>query len=84
MQDTACIKASAAESGADSPAYPVLLDVSEVAGILKCSARHVYRLAYSGRMPKPLKLGALARWNREAVEQWLAAGCPASRQCASR
>jgi excisionase family DNA binding protein len=84
LQDTTRIKASAEKSGADAPACPVLLDVSEVAGLLKCSARHVYRLAYSGRMPKPLKLGALARWNRDAIEQWLAAGCPAARQCTSR
>ena len=84
MQDAACIKAVNKESSTDAPATTTLLDVSEVAGILKCSARHVYRLAYSGRMPQPLKLGSLARWNRDAVEQWLAAGCPASRQCASR
>ena len=41
-----------------------LLDVQAVAELLDCSPRHVYRLSDSGRMPAPLKLGALCRWNR--------------------
>ena len=53
-----------------------LLDVKTVAALLSCSARHVYRLADAGRMPPPVKLGALVRWPRRAVEQWLADGCP--------
>ena len=54
----------------------VLLDVGTVAALLNCSTRHVYRLTDSGRMPRPLKLGALVRWNRAAVLDWIAAGCP--------
>jgi excisionase family DNA binding protein len=57
-----------------------LLDVQAVAALLSCSTRHVYRLSDSGRMPKPIKLGALVRWQRKAVEEWLAAGCPAFRK----
>ncbi len=53
-----------------------LLDIRTVASLLGCSIRHVYRLADAGRMPKPVKLGALARWNRVAIEQWIAQGCP--------
>jgi len=36
---------------------------------------HVYRLADSGAMPPPVKLGALVRWSRQAIEQWIAGGC---------
>jgi len=56
-----------------------LLDVQAVAAMLDCSPRHVYRFADSGKMPKPVKLGALVRWNRQTLEEWLAAGCPSVR-----
>ena len=55
-----------------------LLDVGAVASLLSCSVRHVYRLADSGRMPRPVKLGALVRWPRAVVEGWIADGCPRS------
>jgi len=55
-----------------------LLDVNAVARFLSCSARHIYRLADSGRMPRPQKLGALVRWDRIELEKWLADGC---REC---
>jgi len=56
-----------------------LLDVNAVARFLSCSPRHVYRLADSGRMPRPQKLGALVRWDRSELEKWLADGCPVCR-----
>ena len=53
-----------------------LLGVQAVAELLDCSSRHVYRLADAGRMPAPVKLGSLVRWPRNAIEDWIAAGCP--------
>ena len=41
-----------------------MLDVNQVAALLCCSARHVYRLADAGLMPRPIKLGSLVRWPR--------------------
>jgi excisionase family DNA binding protein len=65
---------------ASPPAEEVrLLDVSAVAQLLSCSTRHVYRLADSGQMPRPRKLGALVRWDREELEKWLSEGCPTCR-----
>ena len=55
---------------------PAMLSVDDVGALLACSARHVYRLADMGRMPRPVKLGALVRWSRSAVLDWIAAGCP--------
>ena len=52
-----------------------LLDVRAVAALLGCSARHIYRLADAGRMPRPVKLGQLVRWRRGELEQWVADGC---------
>ena len=55
-----------------------LLDVGAVAAMLACSTRHVYRLADAGRMPRPVKLGALVRWRANEIADWIAAGCSAN------
>jgi excisionase family DNA binding protein len=55
---------------------PALLDVQAEARLLDCSPRHIYRLADAGRMPPPVRLGALVRWPRQAIESWIADGCP--------
>jgi excisionase family DNA binding protein len=57
-----------------------MLDVRVVAALLQCSPRHVYRLCDAGKMPPPMKLGALVRWSRTALNEWIAAGCPTIRQ----
>ena len=53
-----------------------MLDVDGLAELLRCSPRTVYRLADSGRLPRPVKLGALVRWRRAEIDDWLTAGCP--------
>ena len=63
------------ESLQDSPPA-ALLDVNGLAALLNCGARTVYRLADAGRLPRPVKLGALVRWRRAEIDEWLAAGCP--------
>ena len=57
-----------------------LMDIQEVATLLKCSIRHIYRLIDTGRIPRPVKLGALVRWRRSVMETWLADGCPDCRK----
>ena len=52
-----------------------LLDVLAVAELLGCSPRHIYRLADGGKMPPPVKLGTLVRWDRKRIEAWISAGC---------
>lgn len=60
-----------------SPVEPpaALLDVDAVAGMCGCSTRHVRRLADAGRMPSPFKLGALLRWRKADLDEWIADGC---------
>lgn len=53
-----------------------LLDVNDVAEMLGVSSRQVYRLADGGLMPKPIKLGGSVRWDRNVIDEWVAAGCP--------
>jgi len=57
----------------------VLLDVEAVAALLDCSPRHVYRLADAALMPRPVHLGALVRWPRAAIMDWIGRGCPSCR-----
>ena len=59
-------------------------DVQTVAAMLACSPRHVYRLADAERMPRPLRLGSLVRWDLDAIDQWIRAGCPSCRKGAGR
>lgn len=55
---------------------PELLNVKAVAALLDCSQRTVWRMADAGRMPRPLKLGAMVRWKKTDLHSWLAEGCP--------
>ena len=63
---------------------PALLDVRGVAELLKCSSRHVYRLSDAGRMPAPVRIGALVRWSLPAISDWISAGCPSMRKGGER
>lgn len=64
---------------------PAMLTVKQVAAMLGCSARHVYRLSDRGAMPRPTKLGdVLVRWSRADIESWITAGCPRVRTVSSR
>jgi excisionase family DNA binding protein len=58
--------------------------VNAVAEKFSCSARTVYRLSDSGRMPAPLRLGSLVRWDLEEIDNWIANGCPTRRKGAGR
>ena len=57
-----------------------LMTVEAVAAMLAVSSRHIYRLADSGKMPRPVKLGGSNRWDREVIENWIEESCPAVRQ----
>jgi len=68
------------DAGQDMPPVEsALLDVEQVAALLRCSTRTVYRLADAGKMPRPVKLGSLVRWRRGEILDWIAEGCPAVR-----
>ena len=63
-----------------NPTSCQLIGVNEVAEMLGCSARSVYRLADAGRIPPPVKLNSLVRWSRTAVDDWIRGGCPSIRK----
>jgi predicted DNA-binding transcriptional regulator AlpA len=52
-----------------------LVDGPSAAAKMGCSYRHWLRLADSGRAPGGLKLGALRRWDLDALDAWIQGGC---------
>ena len=54
-----------------------MLTVNQLAEILNCSPRTVYRLSDRGRIPSQVRLGGLVRWLRPTIDRWIAEGCPA-------
>ncbi|MBI3834114.1 MAG: helix-turn-helix domain-containing protein [Planctomycetes bacterium] len=52
------------------------LSADEVAAMLGISRAHVWKLASTGRLPRPIRLGRAVRWDRKNLEAWLAAGAP--------
>jgi excisionase family DNA binding protein len=53
-----------------------MLTVADVAAMLACSTKTVYRLVDRGAIPRPVRLGGMLRWHRAQLERWLADGCP--------
>ncbi len=50
---------------------PVLMDVKQVASLLKVCEATVYRWRRDGDFPPPLKLGSSNRWRLSDIEDWL-------------
>jgi predicted DNA-binding transcriptional regulator AlpA len=62
--------------GTVGPSESPLIDAKAFATLLRCSTKHIRRMADAGRCPPPIRLGSLLRWNRKVVDEWIAAGCP--------
>ncbi len=63
---------------------PLALDVRGVAALLGVSARHVWSMNASARMPAPVRLGKRVLWRRDELVEWLAAGAPEREQWEAR
>ena len=50
-----------------------------IAILLQCSERHVWRMNDSNLIPGRIKLGRLVRFSKKLVDKWIAAGCKPSR-----
>ena len=59
-----------------SPATLNVLDFTDMMKLLKVSRAGLYRLIDSGRVPTPMRLGRLARWDGRVIEAWLSSGMP--------
>lgn len=54
----------------------MLLDACQAAAMCGLSRSAWYKLAATGKAPRPVKLGRSTRWSRAELERWIAAGCP--------
>ncbi len=70
--------------GPEAAGPETLLEIDEVADLLKCSDRHIRRLCTNGRMPAPIRVGALVRWRRDDILGWIEQGCPPAEQGTDR
>lgn len=58
------------DTGSDTRAD--VLDVFGVAALVGCSESHIRALVRDDKFPAPAKLGALNRWSRAVVLNWIA------------
>jgi excisionase family DNA binding protein len=52
-----------------------LLQVKEVARLLKISVRQVWKLTASGKLPNPVRIAGSVRWRESDIEAWIQGGC---------
>ena len=57
---------------------PLLLTDCQAAELLGVSRSHFRELVRTGRAPEQVKLGRAARWRRDELQAWIAAGLPPS------
>lgn len=55
----------------------MLVDAREAAAICSMSRAAWYKHLSAGKIPRPVKIGSLARWRKDELAAWIAAGCPA-------
>ncbi|MDA0284585.1 MAG: helix-turn-helix domain-containing protein [Planctomycetota bacterium] len=67
-----------ADRGQSNSSAAALMNVEDLSALLSCSSRSIRRMADSGRMPRPVRLGSLVRWRRSDIDAWVADGCPRS------
>jgi len=53
-----------------------MLSAESLALMLNVSSKTLARWSRAGRMPRPMRIGRLVRWDRERIDRWIDAGCP--------
>ncbi len=51
---------------------PPTLDIHEMASLLGCTERTIWRHEGKGLIPEARRVGGLVRWDRTEIEEWLA------------
>jgi predicted DNA-binding transcriptional regulator AlpA len=64
------------QSSSLAVADPLLIPKAEAARLAGISERTVDRLVSCGRFFTPTRLGGRCLWNRQALIEWINAGCP--------
>lgn len=54
-----------------------LLSVADLAQLVGCSTRNIYRMIEAEEVPEPIRPGGrMIRWPDSVIEKWISAGCP--------
>ncbi|QJW92574.1 helix-turn-helix transcriptional regulator [Frigoriglobus tundricola] len=64
------------EGPAADPGEGLLIDIGQLAGLLRRSVGALERDQAAGRLPAPVYVGGSRRWRRAEIVAWVAAGCP--------
>jgi predicted DNA-binding transcriptional regulator AlpA len=57
-------------------AHKRLVTINEVAKILKCSRRTIFRFNVQQKTPPPLSIDGITMWPAKDIEQWIEIGYP--------
>lgn len=68
----------------DNSREPLLISVSELATILKCSTRTIWRMDSAGLLPRPVRFGGKVRWRYRDIIQWIEHNCPPNNPSANK
>ena len=61
---------------AEVPAPGLLIDIGQLAVLLRRSVASLERDQAAERLPAPVYVGGSRRWRRAEIEAWVGAGCP--------
>ncbi len=67
------------ETPANREGESAMMDAREAAKLCSFSESMLYKLNRAGKMPPPIRIGALLRWKRSDVVRWIEEGCPEDR-----
>lgn len=76
--------ATAAPGDDDDLPPDELIDVRQLAKMLRISVRTLWRLVRNQKAPSPIKLSGCTRWQKSVVVKWIRAGCPPQREGESK
>ena len=60
----------------DTTTQPATYTAQQIATMLNVGIATVWRWRDAGKLPSPVKIGAIVRWRRDDIERWIADGCP--------
>lgn len=70
------------QASPDKPALPpteaATYDADDLAVLLKCSVRKIWRMRDANELPACLRLGRLVRWPKSVIDSWIASGAQAT------
>lgn len=62
----------------------LLVTAKELAEMLSVSPRHIWRMKASEKLPRVIEIGNCVRWKLVDISDWLAMGCPETREFENR